>query len=80
MARITLLVCLCFLVACNQSEKKSQEKAKTEKVSSPGETINESDWTILFDGSSLDNWRGYLSEDIYPEWTIEDDGDGIYSR
>ena len=48
MARITLLVCLCFLVACNQSEKKSQEKAKTEKVSSPGETINESDWIILF--------------------------------
>ena len=72
MARITLLLCLCFLLACNQTEKKSQEKAETEKVSSPGETINESDWTILFDGSSLDNWRGYLSEDIYPEWTIED--------
>jgi hypothetical protein len=72
MVRITLLVCLCFLVACNQSEKKSQEKAETEKVSSPGETINDSDWTILFDGSTLENWRGYLSNDIYPEWTIQD--------
>jgi hypothetical protein len=72
MARITLLVCLCFLVACNQSEKKSQEKAETEKVSLPGETINDSDWTILFDGSTLENWRGYLSNDIYPEWTIQD--------
>jgi hypothetical protein len=72
MVRITLLVCLCFLVACNQSEKKSQEKAETEKVSLPGETINDSDWTILFDGSTLENWRGYLSNDIYPEWTIQD--------
>ena len=29
-------------------------------------------WITLFDGSSFDHWRGYLSEEMYPEWTIED--------
>ena len=70
MARITLLVCLCFLVACNQSEKKPKVKEETQKIETSSVTTNDDDWTILFDGSSLDNWRGYLSEDIYPEWTI----------
>lgn len=32
----------------------------------------ETNWTILFDGSSFDHWRGYLSEEMYSEWTIED--------
>tara|TARA_B100000795_G_C22763440_1_gene424641 strand:+ start:311 stop:1054 length:744 start_codon:yes stop_codon:yes gene_type:complete len=73
MARITLLMCLCFLVACKQSEKKSKGKEETQKVVTLSETTKDGDWTILFDGSSLDNWRGYLSEEIYPEWTIEDD-------
>ena len=33
---------------------------------------NENEWEILFDGTSLDQWRGYLAEDMYPEWVIED--------
>jgi len=73
MVRITLLMCLCFLVACNQSEKKPKVKEETQKIETSSVTTNDDDWTILFDGSSLDNWRGYLSEDIYPEWTIKDD-------
>ena len=73
MKRIALIICLCSLFACNQTEKKSQEKVETQNTVSSKETINKEGWTILFDGSSLDNWRGYLSEDIYPEWTIQDD-------
>lgn len=33
---------------------------------------NASGWITLFDGSSYDNWRGYLVEGMYPEWIIED--------
>jgi len=33
---------------------------------------SEGDWITLFNGSSFDHWRGYLSEEMYPEWTIED--------
>ena len=73
MKRLVLIICLCSLFACNQTEKKSQEKVETQNTVSSKETTNKEDWTILFDGSSLDNWRGYLSEDIYPEWTIQDD-------
>jgi len=73
MKRIALIICLCSLFACNQTEKKSQEKVETQNTVPSKQTINKEGWTILFDGSSLDNWRGYLSENIYPEWTIQDD-------
>ena len=73
MKRIALIICLCSLFACNQTEKKSQEKVETQNTVSSKETPNKEGWTILFDGSSLDNWRGYLSENIYPEWTIQYD-------
>ena len=73
MKRLVLIICLCSLFACNQTEKKSQEKVETQNTVSSKETPNKEGWTILFDGSSLDNWRGYLSENIYPEWTIQDD-------
>ena len=73
MKRLVLIICLCSLFACNQTEKKSQEKVETQNTVSSKETPNKEGWTILFDGSSLDKWRGYLSENIYPEWTIQDD-------
>jgi hypothetical protein len=53
-------------------------KNKTTEVVEEADTITEtkteeaSDWIPLFDGSSYDNWRGYLAESTYPEWTIED--------
>lgn len=31
-----------------------------------------SDWIPLFDGSSFEHWRGYLSDTMYDEWTIEE--------
>ena len=73
MVRVTLFVCLCFMVACNPAEKKQKETKTIQQVVTSEELKSSNDWNILFDGSSLDNWRGYLSEDIYPEWTIQDD-------
>ena len=73
MVRVTLFVCFCFMVACNPAEKKQKETKTIQQVVTSEELKSSNDWTILFDGSSLDNWRGYLSEDIYPEWTIQDD-------
>ena len=72
MVRVTLFMCLCFIVACNTAEKKANKTKSNEQVVSSDELKSNNDWTILFDGSSLDNWRGYLSNDIYPEWTIQD--------
>ena len=53
--------------------QKQKETKTIQQVVTSEELKSSNDWTILFDGSSLDNWRGYLSEDIYPEWTIQDD-------
>ena len=73
MVRVTLFVFLCFMVACNPAEKKITKTKLSQQVDGLDESDSSSDWTILFDGTSLDNWRGYLSEDIYPEWTIQDE-------
>ncbi|MEM6328513.1 MAG: DUF1080 domain-containing protein, partial [Bacteroidota bacterium] len=31
------------------------------------------DWIVLFDGTSLDGWRGYLREDVPGGWTVQDE-------
>jgi hypothetical protein len=30
------------------------------------------EWIYLFNGTSFDQWRGYLNDDMYPEWTISE--------
>lgn len=35
-------------------------------------TAQNSDWIMLFDGTSLDGWRGYNAETMPPGWVIED--------
>jgi len=73
MKKIVIIVSLCLFVGCNQAEKKPKKIEVKQQAASSILSENNGDWTILFDGSSLDNWRGYLSEDIYPEWTIQGD-------
>lgn len=69
------VISYCFVllafVSCKQSSKETAE-TQIEKETVKEESISESEWITLFDGSSFDNWRGYLTEDIYSEWTIED--------
>ena len=31
----------------------------------------QTDWEILFDGTDLSQWKGYLKEDISSEWTVD---------
>ncbi len=61
-----------LFIACDNSGKKGKEKEIIEKTTLLSQTNDDKDWTILFDGSSLDQWRGYLSDTIYSEWTIKD--------
>lgn len=37
------------------------------------EVTAEDEWTILFDGESLDHWRGYNMDELPGSWTIEGD-------
>lgn len=63
---ISLVVLIFFAVACKQSKK--VEKNITEI--NVKEKTNE--WIYLFDGTSLEGWRGYNSNQMPPGWVIED--------
>jgi hypothetical protein len=65
---ITIMILAVTLTNCK--EKVTEEIAETETM--PVEVTETSEWITLFDGSSFNNWRGYLAEGMYPEWTIED--------
>ncbi len=56
--------------ACKQTTKEATQ-AEPEAMNQE-EVIPVSEWETLFDGTSYDNWKGYLNEGMYPEWTIED--------
>ena len=55
-----LLIILIVLSSCKQEKVKVIVKNDSEK------------WITLFDGSNFDNWRGYLSDKMHSEWSIED--------
>ena len=61
--RILILI-LCLLLACKTDMK---DKNTTQTPQSP----DEDGWEILFDGTSFDNFRGYLSKEMHPEWIIK---------
>lgn len=64
---------LMFTIAftsCKQTTKQSEQSEP--EAMNVAEVKPVSEWITLFDGTNFDNWRGYLSEGMYPEWTIED--------
>ncbi|MEL6810501.1 MAG: DUF1080 domain-containing protein [Bacteroidota bacterium] len=70
---LTLVLLSLALVACKDKKEDiaAESEAKTE-TKEEMTTTEDSDWVVLFDGTSFDNWRGYLKEEMHPEWTIED--------
>jgi len=67
-ATFILIVFITFISCKNKTTEAVKEIANTEDTKAE-ET---SEWISLFDGSNFDQWRGYLSEEMYPEWIIED--------
>lgn len=67
---ILLIMFVMAFTACKQTTKDSAQ-AETE-VKDEQEMKPESEWITLFDGTNYDHWRGYLTDSMHPEWTIED--------
>lgn len=63
---------LLTFVSCKDNKENEVEKEMEQEVVEVADSAKADEWTMLFDGTSLDNWRGYLSEEMYAEWTIED--------
>jgi hypothetical protein len=70
--RSKLIVMLCILsIAFMQCKDDAKTIEETKEITTSMKK-KENEWKVLFDGTSLNQWRGYLAEDIYPEWTFED--------
>ena len=65
---LSVLILVIIVSGCKDNSKTSEEKIAIEEVVE----IADSEWTVLFDGSNFDNWKGYLKEEMHPEWTIDD--------
>jgi len=74
---LTLVLAMSFAFhGCQQKSKEGQEEeAKATETSEAKEEASDEDWITLFDGSSVDNWKGY-HKDSFPEagWKITEDG------
>ncbi len=67
---LLILSVLMMVSACKQSGNHGEEKEQTvKKESNPAE-----EWTILFDGTSLDQWTGWESSEPPKVWSVTDDG------
>lgn len=67
---IILLFFATSFFSCKQVAK--EEKPVMNDVENDSIEETKSDWVYLFDGTNFDSWRGYLADNMYPEWTIED--------
>jgi len=70
--RIMYVLVLIAIVSCKEFSKESESTQKGNEMLKEEISNNESKWITLFDGSSFNNWRGYLKEEMHSEWTIED--------
>ena len=59
-------ILLLIVAACKDQSNKKEETATTTSEE------KKSEWTYLFDGTSLEGWRGYNMDSLPPGWTIKD--------
>lgn len=60
--------CLLAFVACKQEKKETTEAAVVEEVA-----VVDNEWEVLFDGTSLEKWKEFKTDDVSDAWKIEDD-------
>lgn len=82
MKHILLLVLITTVgLGCKEKKEKSEEldsdpMAKSEKPGIPKEA--DAEWTVLFDGTSFDGWKGYLKDEVPEAWKLEDGAMVLY--
>jgi len=68
MRKILFFATLVITITSCKQDKNEPTAAEPVQV----EVNKELEWISLFDGTSFDKWRGYLTDNMYPEWSIED--------
>ncbi|MFS4455145.1 DUF1080 domain-containing protein [Maribacter sp. 2304DJ31-5] len=73
----TTIILLALVLSFGCKDKHKTERIEiAEKLDMP-EKAN-SEWEILFDGSSFEHWKGYLKNDVDATWKIEDNAMVFY--
>ncbi|NNC70707.1 MAG: DUF1080 domain-containing protein [Flavobacteriaceae bacterium] len=73
MKNTILVACIIMVVTISCKKEKSESDVAQDTTEQASETETKNEWIALFDGSSLDNWKGYLSDSLYNEWSIDGD-------
>lgn len=47
-------------------------KEKNSELAKNNEQSQDREWVVLFDGTSFEHWKGYLSDKVYSEWSLDD--------
>ncbi len=75
---MVILICILVLTGCkDKTEKTTEEKTgMSEKMG--GDQSEQKEWTILFDGTSFNGWKGYLKDSVPDVWKLEDGAMVLY--
>ncbi|MCL6266850.1 3-keto-disaccharide hydrolase [Flagellimonas myxillae] len=71
MKKLTLLAVLAVLFACKEKSKETTSKSEDAETETLVEN-KDSDWTVLFDGTSFNGWHLYNEGEIDEPWKLED--------
>ena len=66
-----LVIMSLVFIACNNQKKEIGNINSSDNITKKN-LSQEKAWVSLFDGTSTDQWRGYLADSIYKEWTIDE--------
>lgn len=67
-----------LVFACKDKPKEDGKKETSEVGAEMKMEVPETDWEIIFDGTSFDNLKGYLTDEVSEHWKIEEDAMVFY--
>lgn len=67
----SLFVCI-LVLGCKEKPKENTEDQTSEDVAEMEMDAAEPAWEVIFDGTSFDNLKGYLTDEVSEYWKLED--------
>lgn len=72
---VTVLLCAVLISACTQKENNTND-SQLENHNNQDNTLTQSEkeegWQLLFDGKSMENFRGFRKAEVPSAWQVED--------
>ncbi len=60
------------MAGCKEKANKEMDLEESTELAAEPAQDQAGAWKVLFDGSSFDAWKGYLSDDVPEHWKLED--------